>query len=242
MNRGPWIAAGAGIAFLIVLVARFPARWAAGLLPRGTSCEQLNGSLWSGSCAGLIAGGAPLGDLSWSAHPLRLITGKLSVTVSLAMTSGGARSLLTLSPTGAITAENAQGTLPLNHALLQPVPPNVQGSVTFNLAALRWNGKRVTRLRGEFDVQGLVVQGDSIGDYRLSFPDDSSDQPLGQLTDLGGPLSVQGTLRLTREPGWVLNTLVAARANAPQDLVRGMRFLGSPDAQGRRPFSLAGTF
>jgi general secretion pathway protein N len=242
MNRGPWIGAGAVAAFLIVLAARFPARWAAGLLPRGTACTQLSGTLWSGACGGLTSAGVPLGDLSWSAHPLRLITGKLSVSVSLIMPSGSARALLLLSPTGAIGAEDMRATVPLSHALLTEVPPDVQGVVAVNLAALHWNGRRVTALRGEFDVQGLAVQGESLGDYRLSFPGGSSDEPVGQLEDVGGPLSVHGTLRLTRQPGFVLDALVASRANAPRDLVQDLRFLGSPDAQGRRPFSLAGTF
>ena len=242
MNRGPWIAAGAAAAFLIVLVARFPARWAAGLLPRGTSCAQLAGTLWRGTCTGLVAAGAPLGDLSWSTHPLGLLTGKLSLTVSLGMASGNARSNVALSPTGAISAEDLRATLPLNHALLSQVPPNVQGVMAIDLAALHWNGKRVTLLRGQFDVQGLAIQGEPLGDYRLTFPGDSSDEPVGRLADLGGPLSVEGTLRLTREPGFVLDTLVAPRANAPRELVQDLRYLGSPDAEGRRPFSLAGTF
>ena len=36
--------------------------------------------------------------------------------------------------------------------------------------------------------------------------------------------------------------LVAARTGAPPELINNLRFLGSPDATGRRPFSVAGTF
>ncbi len=256
-QRTAWVAAAAAVAFLIVLIVRFPARWAGGFLPHGTACTQLGGTLWSGTCAGLLAEGTPLGDLTWSAHPLRLLTGKLSLTVSLALPGGTAHSLLTLSPSGAIEAQDVRATLPLNHALLAQLPPNVEGLLQVALASLDWNGKRLTSVRGDVEVHGLLVQGEPLGDYRVSFPagsgapigarapvssGGSDDEPTGRLQDLGGPLAVQGTLRLTREPGFVLDTLVAPRASAPPNIVQDLRFLGSPDAQGRRPFSLAGTF
>jgi hypothetical protein len=65
---------------------------------------------------------------------------------------------------------------------------------------------------------------------------------VGDLTDLGGPLAVRGTLRLTNQPGYVLEGQVAARADAAPELVSNLQFLGTPDASGRRPFSIAGTF
>jgi general secretion pathway protein N len=259
MKRTAWMAAAAALAFLVVLLARFPARWAQGFLPRGTACAQLGGTLWNGTCTGLVAQGMPLGDLSWSSHPLRLLAGKLSFTLALALPSGTARARLELGPTGAITAQGVRATLPLSHALLAQLPPNIQGLIQVDLASVHWDGKRVSAVRGVLEVHGLVVQGDALGDYRISFPADSGgpigaaalsgpgregagagaqDEPTGRLEDLGGPLAVQGTLRLTRAPALALDMLIAPRANAPPDIVQNLRFLGSPDAEGRRPFSL----
>lgn len=263
MKRTALMAAAAGAAFLIVILARFPARWAAGLLPHGTACAQLGGTLWSGTCTGLLLDGMPLGDLSWSAHPLKLLAGKVSLSVALALPSGTARALLTVSPTGALTAQGVRASLPLSRALFAQLPPNTQGLVAIDLALLHFDGKRITALRGELEVHGLTVQGELLGDYRVSFPAESGGsigastasvpgfggdsagagaEPTGRLEDLGGPLAVQGTVRLTREPGFVVAGLVAARANAPRDIVEDIRFLGSPDAQGRRPFTVAETF
>jgi hypothetical protein len=59
---------------------------------------------------------------------------------------------------------------------------------------------------------------------------------------LGGPLAVAGTLRMTPEPGFVLEGTVASRANATPELARQLQMLGAPDAQGRRSFSIANTF
>jgi hypothetical protein len=40
----------------------------------------------------------------------------------------------------------------------------------------------------------------------------------------------------------VVEGLVAPRADASKAVTDTLRFLGTPDAQGRRPFSLAGTY
>lgn len=62
------------------------------------------------------------------------------------------------------------------------------------------------------------------------------------MRDTGGPLSVSGTLRLTRAGGFDVQALVAPRADAPPELLNNLRFLGSPDASGRREFSMSGSF
>ena len=59
--------------------------------------------------------------------------------------------------------------------------------------------------------------------------------------ECGGPLAVQGTLRLTRQPGYVLEGQVAPRDGAPPELIGNLQLLGTPDGLGRRPFSIAGT-
>ena len=81
----------------------------------------------------------------------------------------------------------------------------------------------------------------ALGSYSVSFPGGSGD-PVGTLRDLEGPLALEGTLRLTPAPGFELEGVIAARRGAPPELVNSLRFLGSPDATGRRPFSLSGTF
>lgn len=236
------IAAGVA-AFLLVLIVRFPARWAALALPRNLACAQLSGTLWSGTCTGLIAAGAPLGDLTWSLRPLRLLAGRLALDVALARAGGTARASVEIGPTGAVTAHDVRAEFPLDRGLIPALPPYTHGSADVDLALLRWNGRRVTQMHGQIDVRDLTAgQGEPLGSYRLLFPGGPGDEPDGQLSDLGGPFAVQGTVRLTREPGYVVQGLIAARPTALPDLVSQLRYLGAPDAQGRRPFSVAGTF
>ncbi len=253
MRRAAKVAAAAVAAFGIVVIAQFPARWAAGALPRGLTCRQISGSVWNGACAGLAERGSPVGDLAWTAHPLRLLAGVLSADVALSRASATARARVDVGLTGSITAHGVHAALPLDRTLFPELPPSTHGSAQADLALIRWDGRRITAIRGQIEVRGLTdEQGEPIGDYRLSFPgsssagtsrpDSTSSEPVGRVTDLGGPFAVEGTVRLTPEPGYALDAQVAPRPGAPPDLVNALRFLGTPDASGRRPLSLVGTF
>jgi hypothetical protein len=80
-----------------------------------------------------------------------------------------------------------------------------------------------------------------LGSYAVSFPGGDG-EPVGQIKDLGGPLSLQGTLRFPRQGGYDLEGFVATRPEAAPELINNLRFLGSPDASGRRQFTMTGTF
>ncbi|MBW4053198.1 MAG: type II secretion system protein N [Proteobacteria bacterium] len=67
-------------------------------------------------------------------------------------------------------------------------------------------------------------------------------EPTGELRDLGGPLSVQGKVVLTAQPGYDLSGYVTPRPSAVPALIHAIEFLGTPDAQGRRRFALSGSY
>jgi hypothetical protein len=243
MRRARWIIVAAAAAFLAMLLVEFPARWAAPALPHSVTCGELDGTLWSGTCTDLARGGARLGDLAWTVHPACLIKARLCVDLALEQPQAFAlRGRVELRLGGAIDARSARGTLPLEHRLLDQLPAGTSGRVDFDVSSLSWDGRRLTVLVGQIDVHALRSGSTALGDYRLAFAPSSADEPLGRITDLGGPFEVEGSLRLTRAPGYLLETRVIPRAGAPQDAVQVLNALGSPDAQGRRPFSIEGTF
>jgi hypothetical protein len=95
-------------------------------------------------------------------------------------------------------------------------------------------------------VDFVNSQGQPFGSYQAVFAPDAngggSNTPTGVVHDLGGPLALDATLQLTRDPGYVLQGQVTARPSAPAEFADELKYLGSPDASGRRPFSLSGTF
>ena len=244
MRRSLWIALLAAAAFVAIVLARMPAAW---VLPaRGAqwACASIDGSLWGGICAGLTVSGTPLGDMSWELHPLRLLSGRLAAHLTLSHGPGDAAADVELTFGQRLTARNVLADLPLDPALLPSVPANLHGRAHLELALVEVQRGVIRQLQGRIDARNLEERSGNntpLGSYSVSFPGGSGD-PVGTLRDLEGPLALEGTLRLTPAPGFELEGVIAARHGAPPELVNSLRFLGSPDATGRRPFSLSGTF
>jgi hypothetical protein len=83
-----------------------------------------------------------------------------------------------------------------------------------------------------------------MGSYKATFPAEGAQDAnvlAGNVVDLGGPLRVAGTLKISPNRSYVLEGLVATQPDAPADITHNLQYLGAPDAQGRRQFSLAGS-
>jgi hypothetical protein len=239
------IALLAVVAFAAVFVARMPARWV--VPPRGAqgSCESVEGTLWEGTCGGLRVAGTAAGDLSWELHPLRLLAGKLAAHLVLAHGVADANADLELGFGGGVIARHLVADVPLDPGLIPSVPRQVRGRAHLDLALLEVARGIVRQLQGRIEAHDLEDRSGGgvtpLGSYVVTFPGGGG-EPVGQLHDLDGPLALEGTLRLTSQGGFELQGLLAPRAGAPPELVNDIRFFGSPDASGRRPFSLSGTF
>jgi len=244
VKRPLWIALLAAVAFVAIVLARMPAAWVVPARASQWACASIDGSLWSGACGGLTVSGTPFGDLSWELHPLRLAAGRLAAHVTLSHGPADAAADVELTFGQRLTARNVVADLPLDPALLPSVPPNLHGRAHLELALAQVQHGIIRQLQGRIEVRNLEERSGNntaLGSYSVSFPGGSGD-PIGALRDLEGPLALEGTLRLTPAPGFELEGVIAARRGAPPELVNSLRFLGSPDATGRRPFSLSGTF
>jgi general secretion pathway protein N len=246
MKRTIWISLLAALAFAIILLVRLPASWLSGSLPAGVSCGHINGTIWNGVCSGLNVQNTALGDLKWKLRPAALLSGRLASQVALDGPAGVGTSEVELRRNGELTARNVRANLPLNPAVIRALPANLRGNIETDLALLRFENRIVTGIEGRIDVRDLEQRGapnSNWGDYVVSFPPLAGNgEPVGDLRSVKGPLEIEGKLRLTREPGYVLDGFVAPRAGASPELVQQLGMLGTPDAQGRRPFSVAGTF
>lgn len=243
MRRGIWITVLAVVAFVAIVVARLPASWVVPAPPSAVACAAVDGSIWNGACAGLTAEGAPIGDVTWNVHALSLLTGKLSTYMELtgpvATVSGDVDVRLDKS----VTVRNMQASVPIGPGIkrLLPALQSLSGSANGNIVSAHYAKGFLTQIQGRIEAHDLVSHDRdgvaTLGSYAVTFPAGGSGEPTGQLQDLGGPLAVQGTMRVMQDkPGVEVHGLVAPRAEATPDLRRQLEYLGSPDAQGRREF------
>jgi general secretion pathway protein N len=243
VRRTFWIALLAAVAFVGIVLSRLPASW---VVPSGGnagfSCASVDGSIWSGACGGIAVRGVALGDLTWDLKPLELLTGALAAHVTLLHGPASVRGDAALGFGQRLTLRNLTADLPLDHRALPQLPRGLSGTLHVDLALARIEKGAVTALQGRLEAHDLVdthAHTTPLGSYALTFP---GQDLTGQIEDLGGPLAVSGTVRITPGPGYTVEGLVAARPAAQPELVNDLLYLGSPDAQGRRPFSMAGTF
>jgi len=245
VRRGIWITLAGLVVFAAILVARLPASWVVPSGPKAPfACGAVEGSLWSGACSGLTAQHLPLGNLAWELRPARLLAAKLAAHVTLTRGSAHANGDFEWGLGDHLTARNLTAALPLDPTLLPGLPATLRGNASLDLSLAELTHGIATQLQGTIEVRNLEDHAGNrtpLGSYSVRFPGGEG-EPVGQIRDLGGPLSVTGTLKLTHQGGYEVEGLVAARPDAPPELINNMRYLGSPDAAGRRPFSLSGTF
>lgn len=243
MRRGIWITLLAVVAFGAIVIARLPASWVVPAPPSAVSCAAVDGSIWNGACAGLTADGMPLGDMTWNVHPLSLLSGKLSAYVELTGPVATVTGDIDVALDKSITARNVQASVPFGQGIKSLVPAlqSLSGSANANIVSAHYAKGFVSQIQGRIEAHDLVSRDRDgvavLGGYAVTFPAGQSGEPIGQLQDIGGPLAVEGTLRVMQDkPGVEVHGMVAPRPEAPPDLRHQLEYLGSPDAQGRREF------
>lgn len=246
MRKGPLIAVAIA-AFLLTLVLFLPATLIAGRLPPNVATGTLSGTLWNGGADAVTVSGRLLGAARWKVLPLQIFRGRLTVDAELVRPDGVARGRCALGLGGVVELSNLEAHWPIGALPVRALPPGWSGDIQVTAPTLQLDGGALTAAAGAIDVLNVrepPPNGVAIGSYRLTFDDNSrqGDKLVGQLEDLEGPMEVSGTLTLGTDRSYVIDGLVAARAGAPSGMVERLRYLGSPDAQGRRPFSVAGTY
>lgn len=243
MRRGLWITVLAVVAFAAIVIARLPATWIIPAPPSPVTCADVDGSIWSGTCSGLTVQGTPLGDMTWSVHALRLLTGKLSVNILLTHPARSLSGDFDVGLDKSVTAHNVQANIPFDETIKALVPPlrSLSGSANANIVYARYVKDIVKQIQGHIEVHDLEDHDRNgvtpVGSYSVTFPGGGNGDPTGELRDIGGPLAVQGTLRIMQDqPGVEVQGYVTPRADAAPDLRHQLEYLGSPDAQGRRQF------
>lgn len=243
----PLVALGVG-AFLIFAVVTLPASIVTTWLgSSGIYAGGVSGTIWNGRAQVLQVQGTNIGSVEWKLHALSLFTAHANVDLKVTRVDGFAQTQLSVGPTGTMNFKALAASFPLGALPANVIPGGWAGTVNGRFSQLTLEKGWPTQVNGTLevlDLTGPARKPAKAGSYRILFdPAASTAEVLkGAISDAGdGPLQVNGTIQLKPDRSYAVEALVAARPDAPRNLVQALEFLGPPDAQGRRQFNTEGT-
>lgn len=245
MKRGALVAAGAA-AFLVFLVARIPATQVASRLPPGAALSGVSGTIWSGQARALAVNGRPFGALTWSCRPWRLILLRWSCGFTLAPPGGSVTGDVSGNFGGALAAHDVRGRIPISLFEGIATPRGWSGELEFDVGEVTFANRRPSSASGTLTLRQLRAPGANgqlLGDFELVVGEGTvgGEALNGRLRDLGGPLHVRGAIELNEDGRYLLSGEAAPGPGAGPAIFDTLGFLGAPDSQGRRPFTIEGT-
>ena len=245
MKRSLFIAAGVA-AFLVCLIAMIPAHQVARRLPAGVTLGGVGGTIWSGRARTLTMNGLAFGALEWSCRPWRLLVLEWSCTVGLSPQGGEVAGDVSGDFGPVIVAQNIEGRVPISAFEGIATPRGWRGDLEFDLDQVSLAGRRPVAASGTVYLRGLRAPGAAaqpLGDFELAVGEGTVGGATlnGRLRDLGGPLHVRGSIELGQDGRYLLTGEAAPGPGAGTAIFDTLSFLGPPDSQGRRPFTIEGS-
>lgn len=245
-----WIALGIG-AYIAFAVATFPAaqayQWFA---PPAVRLAGVSGTVWSGAAEVGDVAGLPLSNLRFRFEALPLLLGRLSGTVEARLPDGFFNTAFTATTDRIGLRELRAGTSLQSLREFLPIY-GTQGQISVTLDTLEiengWPAVAVGEARiGQLRVAPLLPTSSGqlieLGDYSARFLEQAEPGLTAVLTDLSGPLELEGRARLLPDRSYSLEGRVRARPEASPELVQGIAIMtGEPDAEGKRSFMLTGS-
>ncbi len=209
-----------------------PWRAAAGV---ALQAQGIAGTLWQGEIDRLEVGGHELRQVSWRLRPAELLLGRLAVDL-YARLGGGyvqARVMRGLSTEVALRDLNARLPMDAFLALAQVAALQLDGELLLNLERLELERGLPVAAEGKIAWHGAASrfpQRVHLGNLQAQLATEGRDI-IARLSDAGGPLQLEGSLKLT-DGRYSLDIWLAARQRNSA-LARALRLLGRPDAKGR---------
>jgi general secretion pathway protein N len=237
------IAVGAA-ALVVGLVVAFPARiayqWFA---PDDLALSGISGSIWNGTATQGSAGGLYLSELTWRFRPSSLFGLKAGYAISGRLPAGFVDTNVAFGPGGRVYLDDLASAIPLAYFNALMPQAGVEGDMNVQFRRLTLAEGLPVTAEGTVSVSGLILRAlgpSALGDFRAVFQTDDG-VISATVEDVSGVLDVNGNLVLQSDRSYSFVGQVAPRANAPAAVVEQLRYLGSPDPQGRREFRFEGS-
>ena len=231
--------------FLIVLVliagvfvATCPAEFAYRMVADRLGVVRLagvSGSLWQGHASSAQVFGQEIGTLDWRLEAAPLLGGELLAHVSLAGAELSGSGIVDRVSDGTISVRDASFRVPARMAAPALDIPALQllGTIDGKLAEARLRGAWVQQASGNLRWNDAAVAGAAqaqLGTLEATFSSAPDGTIVGVARDLGGPLQLNGTFKVSAG-SFDADANLAARDGNPQ-VIEALRYIGQPQADG----------
>lgn len=246
MTRRTKLVAAGIAAFLVFLVAMVPAGQLTRRLPSGVAMTGVGGTIWSGRASGLAFNGRTIGGVQWSCRPWRLVLLEWSCHVTLRPQGGEVSADVQGDFGGEVVGRDIAGQVPISAFEGLVTPMGWTGVLELDVDEMRIVERRPADAAGTLIVRTLRAPGPGgqmLGDFELTVGEGAvgTGSLAGRLRDLGGPLRVRGAIELDRDGHYLMSGEAAPGPGAGPAIFDTLAFLGPPDSQGRRPFTIEGS-
>jgi len=228
--------------YLVFLIVTFPASIIASFvksnpqLNRQVQITAVDGTIWSGSAANVRVSSVNLGQLKWNLKvlPLLLAEAVLDIkfndkTVTGLNTSGSG--IVSVSLSGDLTVKNFTGAFSADSLapLMYGMPARFGGDINLHIdEMLLVQGQRINLKSRIVVSKARLISPQKIdyGDILIKATPKDSGTQLALTDQGGGPLILDGNVRLNGNGSYSVNLGLGARNSASADLVNGLRFIG----------------
>ena len=248
--KRPTLLLGFGVLCLVTfLVTTMPAALLGRLAQTaGVQLVDPTGSFWNGQARAIRAASISLQQTRWQLSPFALLTGQLRAKLDSRMPGGSIHTQLKMRPGGTVVLQDLELTAPLQALSGMIQLPFTEGRLKLQFQRLVLEDQWPVAAVGEAIANGisLGMPGTAAARERAGFKL-SFDQPepaaklSGTLTDIDGPVELQGTLELSPPRNYTIDARARVRAGASEEIRQGLLLLGAENAQGWREISFAGS-
>ena len=239
-----WLLVAGFLAFVIGVIAIFPARvayrWFA---PPTVTLAGIEGTIWSGRADHASVSGVYVRNLEWSARPFSLLLVRPTYHARGELVSGFVEGVFSVGIGNRIRMEDVSASMSLAALAEAMNMPQLAGTANLRLDTLEIRDGLPVAATGTVEVSELfaptVYRRAPIGGYRAEF----FTQPEGivpSVEDTDGIIDVAGSLTVGDDRNYVFLAAIAPKDGADEGLKEQMRFLGTPDERGQYELRLEG--
>ena len=223
--------------FVAGLVATAPARLIAVFLPGAIYLDGLSGTIWSGSARQLIVQNTAAGELEWEIRPSRLLTGRLGLSFRSKLPDGSVSGNAAIGLGGSIYLDSVKGSMPLDYIVTDFPPGMLDGRISLIFEEAAFEKQWPSKLKGVLALGNLVQnipKPTPLGTFSVTFDGLQGEDGAvtGVIETRSGELQVDGLLTLNSDRTFVMDSMVRANTQTPDDLKAMLPLIGEQKPDG----------